>query len=529
MKLNKILSLVLVLCLFTAPALADITMAGDGQPAKDGGVPGGTFIIQNGGDPTYWAPDYRSDDNLWAIAQNVFNRLIKLAAGDGLDYDLAYAYEFSEDGMDLTFHLHDNVKWHDGVPFTSADVKWTYDTIIANSWSRVTSLESIDSIECPDDYTVVMHLKAPDVTIIPKLGWYDTFILPAHIFEGAEDVEALFTKESSMIGTGPYKFDSHQTGVSTTLVRNDDFWGDKPLLDKLIFTVIGDETSAYESWLNGEADYLYSLPAENTFDLDDDPDYRVFISLYQNRTYLTFNFDDPDVSKVEVRQAFAKAIDREGIFARLGGGGALAEYFISPLQTLYLDTQYKMPDRDVEGAKALLEQAGYTPDANGFYLHLTLVGFESGNWSDMVQVVKENVKEAGIDLEVKMLDYGAWSDQVKVNKDFQVTMLAGYQGPDVSGVAGRVQTNGGTNLGGYSNPEVDAALAASNIESDTAKRAEYLSIVQKCMSEDMPMVFLLENGDHYPIRQDIVGTPYDVPELAASSEMTYTAFSAEKP
>jgi peptide/nickel transport system substrate-binding protein len=317
--------------------------------------------------------------------------------------------------------------------------------------------------------------------------------------------------------------------VSTTLVKNEDFWGDEPIVDKLIFTIIGDETSGFEAWLNGEADYLYSLPEENTFDFDDDPDYRVFVSLYQNRTYLTFNFDDPDVSKVEVRQAIAKAIDREGIFARLGGGGALAEYFISPLQTLYLDKQYKMPDRDIEGAKALLEQAGYTMGDDGFYLHLSLVGFESGNWSDMVQVVKENVKEAGIDLDVKMLDYGAWSDQVKVNKDFQITMLAGYQGPDVSGVAGRVQTNGGTNLGGYSNPEVDEALRASNIESDTAKRAEYLSIVQKCMCEDMPMVFLLENGAHYPIRMDIAGTPYDVPEKAASAEMTYVGFTSEQP
>ena len=529
MKLSKLLALVLVLCMVGASALAEVSMAGDGQPVKEGAAPGGNFVIQSSGDPTYYAPDYRSDDNLWPIAQNVFNRLIKLAAGDGLDYDLASSYEFSEDGKDLTFHLREGVKWHDGVPFTSKDVKWTYDTIIAKSWSRVTSLESIDSIECPDDLTVVMHLKAADVTIIPKLGWYDTFILPEHIFGAVEDPEALFTQESSMIGTGPFKYDSHQTGVSFTLARNDDFWGDKPILDKLVFVNIGDEDTAYQAWLNGEADYLYSLPEINTFDHDNDPDYRVFVSLYQNRTYLTFNFDDPIVSKVEVRQAFAKAIDRQGIFDRFGGGGALAEYFISPLQPLYLDKQYKMPDRDVEGAKKLLEQAGFTPDADGYYLHLSMVGFESGNWTEMAQAIKQYVKEAGIDLDVQMIDYGAWSDQVKVNKNFQVTMLAGYQGPDVSGVAGRVQSNGGTNLGGYNNPEVDAALAASNIEADTAKRAEYLSIVQKCMCEDMPMVFLMENGAHYPIKMSIVGTPYDVPEKAASAEMTYTGFSAEKP
>ena len=133
-NLMKLLAMMLVLCMLTGAALAEISMAGDGQPVKEGAAPGGTFVIQSSGDPTYYAPDYRSDDNLWPIAQNVFNRLIKLASGDGLDYDLASSYEFSEDGKDLTFHLREGVKWHDGVPFTSADVKWTYDTQVRCGW-----------------------------------------------------------------------------------------------------------------------------------------------------------------------------------------------------------------------------------------------------------------------------------------------------------------------------------------------------------------------------------------------------------
>ena len=519
-KMISVLALLLTLCMISSVALADPF-----EPKKDGGVKGGTLLIQNAtSDPQSWNPDYKGDDNLWPMAQNIYNRLIKLAAGDGIDPDLAESYEFTNDGKDLVFHLHEGVVWHDGVPFTSADVKWTYDTIINDSWAYSTSLSSIDSIECPDDNTVIMHLKAADVTIIAKLAWYGTFILPQHIYEG-KDVAETSILESSCVGTGPYKLESYESGVQTTLVKNENFWGDEPQLDKLVFLIIGDEDTAYQAFLNGEADYLYSVPAANTFDLDDDPNYRVVVNLWQNRTYITFNFNDPDFGKVEVRQAVAKAIDRQGIFDRVGGGGQLAEYFISPLQVDYVDTQYKMPDRDLEGAIALLESAGYTKDENGFYLHTTFDLFEDSQFSDIAQIVKANLAEVGIDLTINIMEIGAWMEKVIDNANYSMCMLAGYQGPDVSGVANRVQTGAGTNLALYSNPEVDAALEASNVETDIAKRAEYLSIVQKCMCEDMPMVFLIENGSHYPIRQDIVGTPYDVPELAAVSEMTYAAFS----
>ena len=122
--LRKVLAIALALSLMLLCVSALAT-----EQVKDGGKVGGTIIAQLSGEPSSWNPDYKSDDNLWPIAQNLFNRLIKLATGDGIDMDLAESYEFSEDGMQLTFHLHEGVKWHDGVDFTSYDVKWTYDTM----------------------------------------------------------------------------------------------------------------------------------------------------------------------------------------------------------------------------------------------------------------------------------------------------------------------------------------------------------------------------------------------------------------
>ncbi len=510
----------------TQPA-GDNETAGGSEAASGDTVKGGTFVIGAGGSPSMFNPDYRSDDNLYPIAQNIFNRLIKLTNYDTVIPDLAESYEFSEDGKTLTFHLHEGVKWHDGVDFSSEDVKWTYDTMMEEQWFKATVLESVESIECPDANTVVFNLTVPDVTIVSKLGWYGTFILPKHLYEG-QDAGTCDAATKNPVGTGPFKFESYEVDVATTLVKNEEFWGDEPNPDKLIFAIYKDEDAGYQAWLNGEVDYLYSVPVANTGDQDNDPDYRVFEQIWQNRTYVTFNFEDPDFGKVEVRRAVQLAIDRPGLEQRVGGGTRFAaDYYVSPVQTDYVDENYKQPDRDLEEAMRLLESAGYTKDADGFYLHATIDVFESGYFGDMAQVIKANLAEIGIDLTVNMLEYAAWVDKVQTEHNFSITALAGYQGPDISGLAGRIQTGASSNVGGYSNERVDELLALSNVEPDTAKRAEYFSEIQKIMDEDVPMVLLLENGAKYPVKNSLVGTPYDLPEKAAASEFTYLAFAAE--
>ena len=401
---------------------------------------GGTFVIGASGDPQSFNPDYLSDDNLWPIAQNIFNRLVKLTAADTVIPDLAESWEFSDDGMTLTFHLREGVKWHDGVDFTSADVKWTYDTIINESWNRSTSLESVDSIECPDDNTVVFNLNAADVTIISKLGWYGMFILPQHLYEG-QDPATCEAATTSPVGTGPFKFESYETGVGTVLVKNEEYWGDEPNPDELIFAIYSDQDSMYQAFLNGEIDLMNgSLPTANVHDLDEDPNYHVLAQLGQNRTYITFNFEDPDFGKQEVRKAVQLAVDTQGIYDRVGGAGAKAEYFVSPVQTDFVDENYVQPERNVEEARALLESAGYTADADGFYIHATMDVFEDGNFANIAQIVKANLAEAGIDITINMMEISAWTEKVQQNKNFSITMLAGYQGPDISGLAGRIQT-----------------------------------------------------------------------------------------
>ncbi len=521
--MKKLLAVLLAVCLMLTLAACGSDSGNQGGSGDDAeAAKGGNFVVYIAGDPTSYNPDFVSDDSLWPIAQNMYNRLVKLTAEDTVIPDLAESYEYSEDGMKLTFHLQEGVKWHDGEAFTSEDVKWTYDTIKEQAWFQAGSLASIDTIECPDENTVVFNLTSADATIIYKLGWYGTFILPKHLFEG-QDPTTCEAAVSAPVGTGPFKFESSEAGVGVTLVRNDDFFGDKANPDKLTFAIYTDQEAAYEAFMNGEVDYLGFTPVGHTDEYNESEEFRVFTQLDQNRTYITFNFEDEDFGKAEVRKAVQLALDIPGIFERVGGTGASAEYYISPLQAQFVNEEYKNPERNVEEAVKLLEEAGYTKDADGFYLHAQFDLFEDGNLAEMAQIIKANLAEAGIDLTINMTEQGAWAQKVMMDGDFAITMLAGYQGPDISGLALRIQTGGAGNVAKYSNARVDELLEASNCETDIEKRIEQFGEIQKIMSEELPIIPILENGSKIPVRTELSGTPFDMTDKAASREFTYLA------
>lgn len=202
--------------------------------------------------------------------------------------------------------------------------------------------------------------------------------------------------------------------------------------------------------------------------------------------------------------------------------GEPSKYMISHAFTEYLDEDSKLPERNVEQAMKLLEEAGYTKDADGYYMHITLDAFESGNWKDLAAVIQQNVKEAGIDLKINMMEMAAWQDKVQVNKNFEMTMLAGYQGPDIAGVSGRVETGASMNIGGYSNPELDALLAKGVTLSNKEERIECYKEIQKIMRADLPIIPIIDNGYKYAIKKEMKGMPIELFDKTASSEYTYT-------
>ncbi|SHK08374.1 peptide/nickel transport system substrate-binding protein [Hathewaya proteolytica DSM 3090] len=466
---------------------------------------GGTFVVSITKAPESFNPNAKVNDLAKPVLHNVFNQLVKINGNDQVVPDLAKSWDFSDDGKTITFHLQSNVKWHDGKDFSSEDVKWTFDEIIAKKGLASESLASVEEITCPDKDTVVFKLKEADVSMISALAWNGTFIMPMHIYK---DTDWLTNEANNKpIGTGAFKFVEYKDKQTITLEKNKDFWGEKVYLDKVVFTVNEDDNTAYQSWKNGELDELdNSVEPSEIEKLKSDKNYTVYNKLWPNRQYVLFNVKEGPFKDLKVRQAVELSIDRDEVFKKgFKGVGLKAEYFISPLYKWALDENVKIKGRDVEKAKKLLDEAGFPVKDNGIRFTTTIDTF--GGYDEPLKVLQANFKEVGIELKINTLDDPGYDEKVWFGHKFELTILGGYQGPDISAMSQRFVTGGGINLGEYSNPELDKLFKQGTVVSDEAKRAEIYKGVQKILSEDLPCSFLAEKGAEIPTKAYVKGHP----------------------
>ncbi len=485
---------------------------------------GGTIIVGLEGDPLGYNPNASGDDFAFNVHQNLFNRLMKLNNNQEIVPDLAKEYEFSDDGLELTFHLQEGVTWHDGNEFSSEDVKFTFDTIIEEKGQASGSLTSIDEITAPDDNTVVFHLNRKDSSLVGNLSWYGIFIMPKHIYEGTDWTTN--PANQNPIGTGPFKFVEHEKGVSVTLEKNEDYWGDVPYLDKVIFSIIPDSNTAIQALNNEELDILGITPPFSEMEVfKSNSQFNYGELVWPSRFQIAFNMEDEDFSDSNVRQAVAYGLNKEEIVEKaLKGNGIVANTGMVPAYETVLNTEDVFPDRDVEKARELLEEAGYTADSKGMYFSANFDVFSGEPFEDIATVVKENLSEIGIDISINIMEQAAWNDKVWENKNYSISMLAGYQGPGPGGLYGRFATEGSMNIYNYSNPGLDEALKEAFAQVSDEESAPFYFEAQKLIVEDMPMIPLSEWMMVDPYQSYIEGHPMseEAIDKTGFTEFTYT-------
>ncbi len=488
-----------------APSLASAAPA---RQAKGGQ---GTFVVVAGGDPISFNPDYQADDNLFAgPAFNLYSMLVCLSQSYDVIPDLAKSWETSEDGTQITFHLVDNAKWHDGTPVTAADVKWTYEKIVSTEGQPVKeNLSALDHIETPDDYTAVFVLKQPSAQFMGFLAWYSTFVMPKHIYDGTDWSSNPANQQP--IGSGPFKFVEYVAGDHITLEANPDYFGEGPYMDRIVYRIIPDPGTVEQALLNDEVDHdaagLVGADSIPSFQADDR--FKVVNKVFPSVYYVTFNFGREVTSDLKVRQAIGMAIDRQVIVERgLSGAGDPVDTYYTPAIGWANNADAKAPAFDPEGAKALLDEAGYALQADGYRFKLTFPYFAFGDaWRNTAQVIQQQLRDIGIDTELVELEVAAWTTRVSENDDYDISMLDGFFGPGPGNLTSRYGASGGINYWHYTNAEVDQLLAEADVAPTQEAQAEKFKAAQALLAADVASIPLSAYAGNYIQRAEISGVP----------------------
>lgn len=482
-------------------------------------IQGGKYIVLGQGDPYSFNPNMKVDD--WGVIayQNMFNRLVKQTVANDVVPDLAKSWQTSDDGLTLTFNLEENVTWHDGVAFSSEDVKWTFDKVRSEGYQS-NNFKAVEDITCPDTNTVVFHLSRPDAGLISVIGWLGTFIMPKHIYENTDWA----TNEANFkpVGTGPFQFESYDKGVSIKMTRNENYFKGAPYLDEVIISIIPDSNTAFQSYLNGEIDDIQaSTPFSEIKGLQANESFKTYEYVNTSRTYLSFNLKEGPFSDIRVRQAVELAVNRQEILDKAAKGiGQVPETYISPVFDWAINQEAMIPEMNKEKAMMLLEEAGYTKNAEGFYFTASLDTFSSNDFQDTAMVIQANLKEIGINVVVNVAEIASFQTKVLDDYDFDIAMCSGSQGPDISAISNRISETGSLNLSRYANREVETLLQEGLKASTQEARMGYYKEIQSILQRDLPMVIVKDTINIYPVKSFIQNHPY-------STEMSHTLGTAE--
>lgn len=421
-----------------------------------------------------------------------------------------------KDGLTLTYHLRHGVRWHDGAPFTAKDVLFTWHAIMnpANNVVSRRGYDQVQSMDTPDDYTVVMHMKrmfAPAIDTI--FGESDTpmRILPAHLLAKYPNINQV-AFNAAPVGTGPYEFVRWLRGDRIVLRANPNYFRGAPRLKRLTLLIIQDDNTTEAQLRSHEVDLGMEIPAPVYRDVADAPG--VVRQLVEAPVYTAILFDmkHAPLDDVRIRRALVMGMDRRAIVRDdTYGTGKLAVADLSPYYWAY-DGSLKPIPYDLAGAKALLDAAGWHagPDGvrakDGKRLSLLLV---YGLGSQLVRTVTAQVQQMyrplGVEIQLKGYDYAtlyaaAQSGGILNGGRFDLAMyswVSGADPDDSSQWTCAAIPPAGNNITRYCSPAMDAAQRLALSTFDRAVRKKAYSQIQELLLRDVPGAFIYYQALRY--------------------------------
>jgi peptide/nickel transport system substrate-binding protein len=494
------------------------------RPAPDDGAPGGrTLIVAQDTDPGAFNPAITTAGSVHPVTDQIFNGLVGLDEEMNPVPELAERWTISDDGRTHTFHLRPGVRWHDGVPFTSADVRFSFEEALLeyHARTRAALAPMLAGIDTPDALTVVFRFSEPYAPLLQRLDVVEASIIPRHRFEGNDMLSA--PANLAPIGTGPFRFVEYRRGQYVELARNPHYFRDGlPHLDRLVFRILPSGTTATMALERGEVDVLPSVPGfeiERLTQLDG-----IVLTASAGGSGGSFcqdvlipNLTRPPFDRLEVRRAFYQALDRSFLAERVyfGQGTPSTGPISRELAWAYTGDVRPYP-HDPAAAERLLDQAGYprqggggSSPASGSRLRIRFT--HPSNHARMAQAVREQVARVGIDLVLEGLDFNASVEKTFVRKDFDLGFASFCNGadPDIGVRRVYVSTNIApvpfSNGAGYVNPEVDRLFHEAAVTLDRERRAAVYAELQRRLVDDLPYFWIIDSAGRRAYRASFTG------------------------
>lgn len=472
-----LLAAVLVVCL---------TFGVGCRRGKNAGEPGTVnFLIESA--PTNLDPRIGADAFSEDIDGIMFDSLVAHDQRLNVVADLAQKWE-TPNPKTYVFHLKPNVKFHDGRQVTSADVKFTFESILSGAvkTAKAGSFRIIESIETPDPLTVIFHLREPYASFLWDLTKPGIGIVPQG--SGTELAQ-------HPIGTGPFQFVSATADEEILVERNPNYFGGAADIPRVRFRIVPDAIVRALELRKGTGDVtMNSLTPDMVMGFQNDPDTAIEDQAGTTLAYTAFNFDDPILSHREVRQALAYATDRSTLIQNLLRGMALPAGSLLPANHWAYEAKAKQYDYNTQEAERLLDAAGFHRGPDGVRFHITLKTSTDQSTRLLAEAIADEWKRVGVALDLRSLEFATFYADI-THGSFQLytlRLVGGNNDPDIFEYvfsSKKIPPNG-ANRGHYKNPQLDALLDQARVEMDKEKRKALLSQIQKIVAEDEPFINL---------------------------------------
>ncbi|MCD6311843.1 MAG: peptide-binding protein, partial [Elusimicrobia bacterium] len=482
-------------------ALCAVVILSGCSPAKKTHNSGATIVFSSIGDASYLNPVLAGDSASAEINDLVFNGLVKYDKNLVLTGDLAESWEVSGDGKTIIFKLRKNVKWHDGEPFTSADVVFTYECLVNPDIisPRSGRFKMIKSVTAPDDYTLVVKYAR---AYSPALESWGLGIIPRHIFD-KEDFQKNPANRNP-VGTGAYKFVKWVSGEKIILEKNKEYFEETGNITRIIYRIIPDSSVQFLELKKQGIDSMGLTPHQYKFKTGDDEfnkNYSKFRYTAFQYAYLGYNLANTLFKDRMVRRAIAHAIDKKAIVdsVLLGCGQEIAANY-PPSSWAYNPDAEKL-DYDPGKARMLLSEAQWKDsdgdgvrDKNGREFSFTLLTNQGNKMrEEAATIIQSQLKEVGIDVNIRILEWATLINRHIDSRDFDAVVLGWSLAvdPDCYSLWHSSEVRpGGFNFISYSNPAVDSLIEKGRRSFDREERRKIYGEIQNIIAADQPCCFL---------------------------------------